>query len=108
MCLGLFAEIIFLLIATGIYGHYETFFTSRVYPADVKYFMATEGARILRIYTEKDASDKYLLKAEVERENHTVKTINIAPLEFSVRTDIQEEIVDLKEGKYYIPYKKED
>ncbi len=104
VALGLFSELIFSLIASGIYDHYETLSTPHIYPTDVQYFRATEGEKILRIYAEKADSDKYLLKAEIEKENHIVKIINITSLTPIIRTDIKEEIVDLKEGKYYIPY----
>ena len=103
---GIVAELVICAMASGIYDHYETLSTPHIYPTDVQYFRATEGEKILRVYAEKDDSDKYLLKAEVERENHIVKTINIVSLVHIVRTDIEEEIVDLKEGKYYIPYGK--
>ena len=104
VCFGSLAEIVTLLVAIGIYGHYETGFAYHEYPADVKYFMATDGEKILRIYTKKHDAYIYDLKAEIEREDHTVKTVDIAPLGFSIRTDITEEIVDLKEERYYIPY----
>lgn len=105
VALGLISELILSLIAAGIYDHYEILPTPHIYPADVQYFRATEGAKILKVYAEKADSDKYFLKAEVERENHIVKTFIIVSLTPIVRTDIEEEIVDLKEGRYYIPYR---
>lgn len=106
VCFGSFVEIILLFVAVGIYGHCEAGFSYHDYPADVRYFMATDKEKILRIYTEKCDSCTYDLKVEIEREDHTVKTVTAASLGFSVRTDITEEIVDLKEGKCHIPYEK--
>lgn len=78
----------------------------RKYPADVRFLVRTKNKKILKMYVEKSLDNNYLLKIKVKKRDGAVETICIALLQPCVRANIKEDIVNLTEGKYYIPNKK--
>lgn len=77
------------------------------YTADIKYFLATEGKRILRITVDPTPVCFPSVRIVTENADHSTTKTEIF---FKVveRTDLHQIVLDVNEGVVYVPYEREN